>query len=149
MFLIKSMEPGEIPINILLADDDLDDRGLFTKALEQLFIKTTLTVVQDGEELMNYLNNNSNPNPDILFLDLSMPRKTGFECLPEIKEKEKTKDIPVIVFTTSYQRDIIYEQNLIAQLSVLGAYHYIRKTQDFGEFKKSIGDAIIMVTKKE
>lgn len=141
------MKREEIPINILLADDDLDDRGLFTKALEQLPIKTNLTMVHDGEQLMSYLYNNSNHHPDILFLDLSMPRKTGFECLPEIKEQEKIKDIPIIVFSTSYQRDIIYEQNLIDQLSVLGAYHYIRKTKDFDHFKKSICDAIMMVTK--
>ncbi len=139
----------EIPINILLADDDLDDRGLFSKALGQLPIKTNLTMVHDGEHLMSYLYDNSGHHPDILFLDLSMPRKKGFECLPEIKEQEKIKDIPIIVFSTSYQRDTIYEQNLIDQLSGLGAYHYIRKTKDFDYFKKSIYDAIMMVIKKK
>ena len=78
-----------------------------------------------------------------------MPRKTGFECLPEIKEQEKIKDIPIIVFSTSYQRDIIYEQNLISQLSSLGAYHYIRKTTDFSDFKKNICEAITMVIEKK
>ncbi|MCW3104824.1 MAG: transcriptional regulator [Bacteroidetes bacterium] len=141
------MKREETPINILLADDDLDDRELFTMALDQLPIKTKLTMVNDGEQLMSYLYN-SGHHPDILFLDLSMPRKTGFECLPEIKEQEKIKDIPVVVFSTSYQRDIIYEQNLIAQLSGLGAYHYIRKTANFEQFKESICEAIIMVINK-
>lgn len=142
------MKLEEIPINILLADDDLDDRILFAKALEQLPVKTNLTMVHDGELLMSYLYNNSSQHPDILFLDLSMPRKTGFECLLEIKEQDKIKDIPIIVFSTSFQHDIVYEQNLIDQLSGLGAYHYIRKGKDFNGFKNSIGDAILMVIKK-
>lgn len=143
------MKPEQIPVNILLAEDDLDDRGLFTKALEQLPIKTNLTMVHDGVELMSYLYNDSGNQPDILFLDLSMPRKTGFECLPEIKEQEKMKDIPIVVFSTSYQRDVIYEQSLIEQLSLLGASHYIRKTDDFNNFKKSISDVIMMVIHPE
>ena len=66
------MKRGEIPVNILLADDDLDGRGLFTKALGKLPIKTNLTMVHDGELLMSCHYDNSNHHPDTLFLDLAI-----------------------------------------------------------------------------
>ena len=65
------------PISILLADDDADDRFFFGKALKELPISTELTTVEDGEKLMSYLLKNSEKLPDVLFLDLNMPRKNG------------------------------------------------------------------------
>ena len=65
-------------MKILLADDDLDDLFFFKKALSEIPIETELTTAHDGEELMAYLTENSDHLPDVLFLDLSMPRKTGF-----------------------------------------------------------------------
>ena len=96
----------QVPLNILLADDDLDDRSFFEKALEEIPIATKLVMVYNGEQLMDHLDNKANLIPDILFLDLSMPRKTGFECLVEIKENKRLKDIPVIMFTTSFTKTI-------------------------------------------
>jgi CheY-like chemotaxis protein len=81
------------PIHILLADDDIDDRGFFEKALLEIPIACQLTMVQDGEQLMDYLNKHTMELPDVLFLDLSMPRKTGFECLTEIKENLLFSDL--------------------------------------------------------
>ena len=97
-------EPQKIPLKILLADDDTDDRSFFEKAIKQIPIATSLTTFNDGEQLMNYFSSNPEKLHDVLFLDLSMPRKTGFECLSEIMENEKLKNIPVIVFTTSLGR---------------------------------------------
>src|ERR1039457_5741545 len=97
------------PLNILLADDDADDRFLFEKALKEIPITTHLTTVHDGDQLINYLSENSEHLPDLLFLDLSMPRKTGFECLSEIKENKKLNDLPVIMFSTSFTHGINYE----------------------------------------
>ncbi len=125
-------------VKILLADDDSDDRYLFDKALKEIAIPTQLTTVSDGELLMDCLSENSEHLPDVLFLDLSMPRKTGFECLTEIKGNEKFKNIPVIVFTTSFGRGDEYEQNLINTLSGLGAREYIRKPYDFQTLKETI-----------
>src|SRR5471030_460081 len=96
-------------LNVLLADDDTDDCIFFEKALKEILIETHLSIVHDGEELMKYLLKNSEKLPDVLFLDISMPRKNGFECLTEIKENKKLKDIPVLMFTTSYPRDLNYE----------------------------------------
>ncbi len=125
-------------INILLADDDKDDRLFFENALKEITIPTQLKTVNDGEELMDYLDKNQEHLPDILFLDLSMPRKTGYECLTEIKENIKLKDIHVVVFSTSYTRDKVYELNLANRLFEIGAQNYIRKPGDFKQLRNII-----------
>ncbi len=141
-------EKQHIPLNILLAEDDTDDRFFFDKALKEIPIATHLTTFQDGEELMNYLSENSDQLPDILFLDLSMPRKTGFECLTEIKENDKLKNIPVVMFSTSYARDNNYEQNMIDMLYKIGAENYIRKPSDFNQLIVVIQQVLIKLKEK-
>lgn len=136
-------------IKVLLADDDIDDRSFFEKAILEIPISTHLTSVRDGEELMNYLNANTDQLPDILFLDLSMPRKTGFECLAEIKENEKLKDLSVLVFTTSFGRGIDFEKSLINTLSNIGAQEYIRKPGDFEELKRIIHKTLLIASEKK
>jgi len=88
-------------INILLADDDKDDCLLFRDALEELPISTSLTIVHDGEQVIEELTKVGNKLPDVLFLDLNMPRKDGFTSLGEIKRNKGLKDLPVIIFSTS------------------------------------------------
>lgn len=123
--------------NLLLADDDEDDCDFFKEALEELNLSTSLVTVNDGVQLMDFLAESSTENlPDILFLDLNMPRKNGLECLTEIKQKEEYKNLPVIIFSTSLDRDIVdlvYEK---------GAFHYIRKPGEFSKLKKVIGSAL-------
>ena len=138
----------DTPLHILLADDDTDDCLFFEKALKETNIESYLTTVRDGEELMDYLSKNSDHLPDMLFLDLSMPRKTGFECLSEIKENEKLNNLPVIVFTTSFARGIDFEQSLINTLSKLGAQEYIRKPGDFEQLKQIIHKALSLLLEK-
>ena len=132
-------------LNILLADDDTDDCLFFKKALEELQLSTHLTTVHDGEQLMGYLYENSEHLPNVLFLDLSMPRKNGFECLCEIKENKKMKDLLVVMFSTSYPRDRNYEENMINTLLKIGAHDYIRKSGDFAQLKQVIHNTLIMV----
>jgi len=132
-------------LNILLADDDTDDCLFFKKALEELQLSTHLITFHDGEQLMNFLSENSEHLPDVLFLDLSMPRKNGFECLSEIKENKKLKDLPVVMFSTSFPHDRNYEENMINTLSNMGAYQYIRKSGDFVQLKQFIHNTLIMV----
>jgi CheY-like chemotaxis protein len=122
---------SDIPINILLADDDIDDRYFFNKVLQSLPIQTKLETVENGENLMIYLAENSENLPDILFLDLNMPRKNGMECLSEIKKDEKLKNLPVIIYSThQHERnsDKLYEK---------GAHYYVRKT-DMIELAKAL-----------
>lgn len=144
-----TIEEFHAPLNVLLAEDDTDDRFFFDKALKELPIKTHLTIFKDGEELMNYLSNNSEGLPDVLFLDLSMPRKTGFECLIEIKENEQLKNIPVVMFSTSYSHDSSYEKNIMDVLHKIGAQDYIRKPSDFTQLKQLIHQVLIKIAEQK
>ncbi len=146
---IKSIPVPNKHINVLLADDDSDDQFFFNKALKSLPISTHLTTVHDGEQLMNYLAENSEHLPNVLFLDINMPRKNGFECLFEIKHNEKLKDLPVVMFSTSYPRDMNYERDMINTLLNIGAYDYIRKPDDFTQLKKVISNALDIIIKKK
>jgi CheY-like chemotaxis protein len=133
-------------LKILLADDDRDDCFLFREALSELPINTELSTVKDGEDLMIYLNNHVNDLPDVLFLDLNMPKQNGFECLTEIKHNDKLKSLPVIMFSTSYPRDMHYEQDIMRVLYNIGALDYIRKPEDFNKLKEVIHAMLIKIT---
>lgn len=135
----------KLPFNILLADDDMDDRFFFAKALKEITVSTNLLTVNNGEQLMDYLAANETQLPHVLFLDLSMPRKTGFECLSEIKQNEKLKDLPVVMYTTSFTRSIDFEDNLKKTLNKMGAQAYIRKPGDFEVLKQVIHQALLKV----
>ena len=136
------------PLCVLFADDDIDDRIFFENALKEIPIRSRLITVNNGEQLMEYLKYHEADLPDVLFLDLSMPRKTGFECLVEIKENEKLKNLPVIMFTTSFTRGIELEYNLINTLSKMGAQDYLRKPGDYEEYKLVIHQALTRMMEK-
>ncbi len=128
----------EIQYNLLLADDDIDDCLFFKEALEELPLDASLSTVNDGVQLMHLLSLNSSNLPDALFLDLNMPRKSGIECLTEIKLNEAFKYLPIIIFSTSLDLDVVdslYEK---------GATYYIRKPGDFSALKKVIFEAITL-----
>ncbi len=137
-----------IPVDVLLADDDTDDCLFFDKALSAIPVTTHLTIVHDGEQLMNYLFEHSENLPAILFLDLSMPRKNGFECLIEIRENEKFRNLPIVVFTTSFRRDAEYEQVLINTVSKIGVQEYVPKTSDIKHLQDIIHRALIIAIDK-
>ena len=139
---VKSNSISKAALNILLAEDDIDDQFFFNKALMALPISAHLTTVRDGKELMDYLSENSEHLPDVLFLDINMPRQNGFECLLEIKHNEKLKDLPVVMFSTSYPRD------MINTLLKIGAYDFIRKPDDFTQLKLVISNALAIITEK-
>lgn len=130
------------PIQILLADDDKDDCLFFKEALEELKVSSHLTMVYDGEKLMKLLHNKKDELPDVLFLDLNMPRKNGLECLAEIKQIEMLKQFPIIIFSTSF------EQDMLQLLYKNGAQHYIRKPNDFSQLVKVIQQALILTSEK-
>jgi CheY-like chemotaxis protein len=136
-------------LNILLAEDDQDDRDFFNKVLNEIPIPTHLTTVYDGEQLMDYLYKNSEHLPDVLFLDLNMPRKNGFECLCEIKEDENLKHLLVVMFSTSFPRDSNYEEDMINRLMEIGAHDFIRKSDSLVQLKELIHQVIKRVVEKE
>jgi CheY-like chemotaxis protein len=127
-------------LNILLADDDTDDCTFFKEALEDLKLSADLTIVRDGEELMQLLAHEKNALPDVLFLDINMPRKNGFECLSEIKNSKKLKSLPVIMFSTSNSLD------KISAIFKTGAHVYIHKPGDFAQLKEVISHALPIAT---
>jgi CheY-like chemotaxis protein len=89
----------KLPLHVLLADDDEDDRLIFKDALEEVKVKTRVTIVNDGVQLMDYLLQADNELPSIIFLDLNMPGKSGMECLQDIRNHKdlKTSRLPFIL----------------------------------------------------
>ncbi len=128
--------------NIILADDDIDDCSFFKEVLEELPITSIFKTVQDGVELMRLLSSNFPNLPDIIFLDLNMPRKNGLECLTEIKKDEKLKHLPVVIFSTSLDIQVM---NLLYSN---GAHYYIRKPGEFAKLRAVIYEAIIAISQK-
>ncbi len=88
-------------LQVLMADDDQDDQFFFKIALAALTTPTELTTVNDGEELLEYLTQPVKVLPDILFLDINMPRKNGFESLREIKANPRLAKLPVVIYSTA------------------------------------------------
>lgn len=123
-------------MNVFLADDDEDDRLFFEEALREVCTKSLLLMADNGERLMQLLRDRRNPQPDVLFLDLNMPKKNGYECLTEIRSDEKLRHIPIVIFTTSQQEDSI---NAVYQQ---GAHFYIRKPNDFSQLKSVVRKAL-------
>lgn len=110
---------------ILIADDDEDDRIFFKDALNEIKVKTTLALVNDGSQLMKYLNNPENRLPDVVFLDLNMPLLNGMECLTEIRKNIRFRDLAIAIYSTSSSDENVEEA------FVLGANIYIKKPNDF------------------
>jgi CheY-like chemotaxis protein len=127
------------PIHILLADDDESDRLLFKEAFEELKIKTIVYMLNNGMELMDYLTKENNPLPDLLFLDLNMPRKNGLQCLKEIRGNPKLKNISIAIYSTSSSEKDIDDtfRN--------GANVYIKKPNDFNLLKQVL-DKVVMAS---
>ena len=119
-------------INILVADDDPDDRFMLKKAIAENKMKNRVDFVEDGEELMDFLKHrgkysgdNAKPRPGLILLDLNMPKKDGREALTEIKSDPDLRRIPVIILTTSKE-----EEDILATYN-LGVNSFITKPVSF------------------
>lgn len=124
-------QPG-LPITILMADDDPDDRLLTEEALAESRLVNKLFFVEDGEQLMDYLlrrgqfaNPVDSPKPGVILLDLNMPKKDGRTALAEIKSDPQLRRIPVVILTTSKEEEDIFRSY------DLGAASYITKPVTF------------------
>ena len=116
-------------LSVYLADDDADDRFLFEEALMEITSNVKLTTANNGEQLMDFLDKNTPPSPHLIFLDLNMPLKNGMECLEEIKNDSKLKNIPVVIFSTSCQKEAM------DQVYKKGADYYMCKPDNFQKLK--------------
>jgi chemotaxis family two-component system response regulator Rcp1 len=124
------------PINILLVEDNPADVRLTQEVFKEGRIRNTLNVVMDGEEAIDYLRRKGQyvnvEMPDLMLLDLNLPKKDGREVLAEIKADDELKTLPVIVLTTSAA-----EQDILNTY----AHHancYIMKPVDLGQFIKVV-----------
>ena len=120
------------PINILMADDDEDDRLLTLDALKESRVLNNLFCVEDGVELLEFLRREGKysdpkdaPRPSLILLDLNMPRKDGREALQEIKADPSLRGIPVVILTTSKE-----EEDMLKGYD-LGCASYITKPVNF------------------
>ena len=127
------------PITILVADDDADDRLMIKEALDEARLANGIEFVEDGVDLMDYLqrrgkfaDRSGTSNPDLLLLDLNMPRKDGREALEEIRANPDLKRIPVIILTTSAAEEDI------AKTYNLGASSFITKPVSFDDLVRTM-----------
>lgn len=111
---MSSRPNSQQPITILIADDDPDDRLMAREALMQSHHLNRIFFVEDGEELLDYLysrgkySDQDNPRPDLILLDLNMPKKNGVEALREIKSDQEMRHLPIVILTTSKEEEDIY-----------------------------------------
>lgn len=124
------------PIEILLVEDSPGDARLVVEALKDGKVQNKLTIVEDGVEAMAFLRKEGRyknaSHPDLMLLDLNMPRKDGREVLAEVKSDENLKRIPVVVLTTSEaEADILKSYNLYANC-------YITKPVNLEQFIKAV-----------
>jgi CheY-like chemotaxis protein len=122
-----------------MADDDADDRQMLQEALEEIFVSPTLHVVEDGEQLLNYLQRKGpyadpeqSPRPGLILLDLNMPCLDGMKALERIKADTELSDIPVVVLTTSQAPEDV------ARAYRLGSNSFITKPVSFTGLLESI-----------
>jgi len=133
------MKPETIQRVILLAEDDPDDIYLISEALDECGLNAQLVVVQDGEELVDYLMQrnayilaDSAPRPDLILLDLNMPRMDGREALEVIKSDPELRAIPVVVLTTSNAREDM------ESTYTLGSSGFVTKPVSFNDLRDAI-----------
>jgi PleD family two-component response regulator len=125
---------------LLLAEDDEDDYVLFCEAIKDFPAPLELRWVKNGEELMSALKHDKT---DIIFLDINMPLKNGFECLTEIRGNAELRETPVIIYSTSD------DTKLIDWMYHAGANLYLCKPTDFKKLKNRILMAIDMDWEKQ
>ena len=128
----------KIKLHLLLADDDIDDCDFFKDAIDELSATLKLTIVNNGVELMEFLMENPDNTPDLIFLDLNMPKKSGLECMVEIKSSDSLSHIPIIIYSTSL------DQMVVNSLYQMGAHHYIQKPAEFASIKSVIQKVVTL-----
>ena len=133
-------QPIARKLNVLLAEDDSADRLLFEEVLAELPVSVNLFTVTNGEQLLEWLNKKGNKLPDVLFLDLNMPRKNGFAALGEIKRSATLQDLPVIIFTTANDKE------RIKQVYKDAAHYYIRKPNTFPALKELVYKVLVLIS---
>lgn len=121
--------PINLCSNIILADDDDDDCLLFRDVVAEMYRGVTITRAINGKELLEILQVDRSKDADIIFLDVNMPIKSGFEALTEIKSTNRLRLIPIIMFSTSAQT------GAVEKAFELGAHYFVQKPASAGKLK--------------
>jgi len=127
----------EEKMNIILADDDEDDRNLFKQAIEELGLNIDLKLFNSGDDLLDYLFElDKEELPHILFLDLNMLCTKYEDCLKDIRKNSKFQDMSIAIYSTSTSEKDVHNT------FIGGANIYINKPNDFEIFKKSLREVL-------
>ena len=129
LFILHMMKPKR---TFFIVDDDIDDQDLFIEAVNEVDDSIECMSASNCEEALDLLKNKKIGMPDMIFLDLNMPRLNGKQCLAELKKEAHLADIPVIIYSTSSERRDIEET------SRLGAAHFLTMPNKFEELCKAI-----------
>lgn len=131
-------EPASNPPVVLLVEDNADDEELTRLAFESSHLLNRLEVVRDGAEALEYLfrtgahaDRDASVWPQLVLLDIRLPRIDGLEVLRRLREDERTRTLPVVVLTSSQE-----EEDVVRSYR-LGANAYVRKPVEFGEFQEA------------
>ena len=120
------------PRTFFIVDDDIEDQELFFEAVSEVDRSISCIPVSNCEEALAVLKSTKTDLPDMIFLDLNMPRLNGKQCLAELKRQGHLKDIPVIIYSTSS------EKRDIEETTRLGAAHFLTKPNRFEDLCKAI-----------
>lgn len=108
-----------------LIDDDIDDQEIFNQALEIIDIDVVCVMANDGVDALEKINKNPSFVPDVIFVDMNMPRMNGLQCLENIKRINRFENVTLIIYSTSV------DQKIIAQMQLLGIREFIEKPSNF------------------
>jgi CheY-like chemotaxis protein len=123
--------------NIFYTDDDIDDQDLFRDALTEIDDSLVLITASDGDVLLRMLKQ-SDVKPRVIFLDLNMPRKNGYEVLEAIRRDEKLKHFPVVIFSTTSN------DKAISKTREMGANLFVSKPLSYKGLKQAIATCVNM-----
>lgn len=132
--MTTSNQQGSEIKRVLLAEDDEDDILMFQEIISDVPFPPEIILAKDGDEVMDILK--SEEAPDLVFMDINMPRKNGFETLTEIRELFDQIEIPVIFLSTHQSEE------MISRAKKLGAIGYIKKPTSFKKYKSAIHDVL-------
>jgi CheY-like chemotaxis protein len=124
---------------LLMVDDDADDREVFQLAIADIDSNIQLTFAHNGMDALKQL---EVYRPDAIFLDCLMPGMDGIECLTKLKSNKRTRQIPVVIYTGSLDKD---ENELVIRL---GAFQLVRKSTQFTQLRADVKDVIVILEKR-
>lgn len=122
------------PLLWFIIDDDLDDQEIFTIAVKKVDPAIQCVFANDGVHALEKIKNDPDFNPGSIFLDVNMPRMNGVECLEQLRNIDRLKNVPIFMCSTSS------DPKIIAKITALGAREFIVKPSTIAEFAQSLAE---------